>query len=92
MEVSATDVAVMVVEPTPTAVTVPFVTVATEVSPERQVTLLLLASAGNTVVVKVSLPPTAREREVLLRPTLVIEVEVVGFCWPQIVQALSPQL
>ena len=59
--------AVIVAVPLPTAVTLPFATVATEVLSEVHVTVLLSASLGVTVAVSVSEPPSSSEREELLR-------------------------
>ena len=50
---------------------VPSLTVATFVLLELQVTDLSVASAGNTVAVKVSVPPTAKVVEALFNITLV---------------------
>ena len=50
---------------------VPLLTVATEGLLEVQVTDLSVASAGNTVAVKVSASPTAKVVEVLFNVTLV---------------------
>ena len=62
-------VTVMVAVPTPTAVTVPFVTIATFVLEDAQVKVLSVVSAGATVAVKVSLPPLIKERLFLFRLT-----------------------
>ena len=61
--------AVMVVVPALTAVTTPFVTVATAVFLLLQVTVLFAALAGVTVAVRVSLPPTVRLVDVLFNDT-----------------------
>ena len=67
----STDVAVIVALPNPTAVIVPLLTVATEGLLEVQVTDLSVASAGNTVAVKVSVWPSVKSIEVLSNVTLV---------------------
>ena len=62
-------VTVIVAVPAPTAVTVPFTTVATLVLEDTQVKVLSVVSAGVTEAVKVSLLPLMRERLFLLRLT-----------------------
>jgi len=57
------EVQVIVADPSATAVTVPSSTVATDESLVVHVTLLSVAISGNTVAVKVSVPPTVSERE-----------------------------
>jgi hypothetical protein len=56
--------AVIVAEPTATAVTVPFFTVATDSFELDQVTVLSVASAGLTVAARLAVPPTVRVKEV----------------------------
>ena len=66
----------MVAVPAATAVTFPFSsTVATPVLLLLQVTVLLVASSGVTVALRVSLLPTAKKRSVLFR---LIPVTVTG--------------
>ena len=62
-------VTVIVAVPAPTAVTVPFTTVATLASDVDQVNVLSVVSAGATVAVKVSLLPLINERLFLFRLT-----------------------
>ena len=59
----------MVVSPAPTAVTVPFCTVATLALSLCQVTFWLVASSGSTVAVRVPVLPVYRESEVLSSET-----------------------
>ena len=61
--------AVIVAEPTATAVTVPFFTVATDSFELDQVTVLSVASAGLTVAARLAVPPTVRVKEVWSRET-----------------------
>lgn len=63
-------IAVTVQPPALLAVTVPFTTVAMPVGVTVQMTLLLVASAGSTVAVRVLLSPSFRVRALLLRLTL----------------------
>ena len=59
----------MLVVPVPVAVTTPLFTVATSSSPLVQVRFLLVAFPGVMVAIRVSVPPTARERAFLFRLT-----------------------
>ena len=61
--------AVIVAEPTATAVTVPFFTVATDSFELDQVTVLSVASAGLTVAARLAVPPTVRVKDVWSRET-----------------------
>ena len=73
----STVVTVMVEDPSFTAVTLPFTsTVATVVLLEDQVTVLSVAFEGDTVAVKVSVPPMTSVIDVLFKLTL---VTVTGF-------------
>ena len=75
-------VTVMVAVPALTAVTWPPLTVATPVLEEDQLTPVLVALEGATEAVRVSLPPSVRVMELLLRLTpvtaTVVGVEGVG--------------
>ena len=66
----STDVAVIVASPSPTAVIIPSLTVATERLLEVQVTDGSVAVSGNTVAVKVSVSSTAKVTEALSNETL----------------------
>ena len=66
--------AVIVAVPNFLAVTTPLETVATVASEVVQVTVLSVASSGPIVAVRVTVSPTFREAEVLLRVTLVTGV------------------
>ena len=68
--------AVMVAVPNFLAVTTPLETVATVASDVVQVTVLSVASLGLTVAVRVTVSPTFREADVLLRVTLVTGVGI----------------
>ena len=57
------EAAVIVADPTPTAVTVPLSTVATEGFELDQVTVLSVAFEGLTVAVRLAVPPLAMERD-----------------------------
>ena len=70
--------AVMVVEPTATAVTVPLFTVATEVFELDQVTVFSVAFAGLTVAVRLAVSPTVRVTEVWLRATEETDTMLTG--------------
>jgi hypothetical protein len=70
-------VTVIVALPADTAVTTPFVTVATEEALLLHVTLLFVAFAGKTVTVNVSEAPTVRLSVVLFKVTPVTGTEVV---------------
>ena len=69
-------VTVIVAVPAPTAVTVPFATVATFVLEDIQVKVLSVASSGVMVAVKVSLLPLMRESVVLFNVTPVARMVV----------------
>ena len=79
--------AVMVAVPNFLAVTTPLETVATVASEVVQVTVLSVASSGPTVAVRVTVSPTFREAQVLLRVTLVTGV---GITVIEQVAVLSP--
>ena len=63
-------VAVIVAEPSPTAVTAPLLTVATAWFEVDQVTFLSVALSGATVAVRLTVPPGSRETEPWLKETL----------------------
>ena len=64
--------------PALTAVTLPLLTVTTDASVLDQSTVLLAASSGATVAIRVSLPPLASVSAVLLSDTPVTGVVVGG--------------
>ena len=73
-------VTVMVAEPALTPVTLPLLsTVATAVLDEAQLTALLLASAGETVAVRLSLAPSLRVTLALLTLTPDTEISAGSF-------------
>ena len=77
------NVAVMVAVPALTAVTVPVLsTVATLLLLLLQVTFLLVALSGCTVAVRVSVPPTVRDRLVLSRVTPVTGTDLMVSVYP----------
>lgn len=84
-------VAVIVAVPAATAVTVPFSTVATAELFVLQVTDGFVASEGATVAVNVSLPPTARDNEVLSRLTPVTATVVSPESVPPLSSELLPE-
>ena len=74
----STVLTVIVADPADTAETVPPDTVATEVLLVAQLTFLFVALLGLTVAVRVSDPPTVKDRLVLLRLTLLTDMVEVA--------------